>query len=114
MVHSGPIFKSVEFVEGKALVSFDHTGSGLYCKDKEAKYFELAGSDGKYYPAHAKITGNQVLVDKKVPRPKVRFAWKNYVKVNLFNKEDYQLHHLGAINKNKPFNKHLYKILLKT
>ena len=89
LVHSGPIFKSVEFVEGKALVSFDHTGSGLYCKDKEVKYFELAGSDGKYYPAHAKITGNQVLVwTKKVPRPKkVRFAWKNYVKVNLFNKE---------------------------
>lgn len=89
LVHSGPIFKSVEFDGGKALVSFDHTGSGLYCKDKEVKYFELAGSDGQYYPAHAKITGNRVLVwTKKVTKPKkVRFAWKNYVKVNLFNKE---------------------------
>lgn len=89
LVYSGPVFRSVEFINNKALVSFEHAESGLFCPDSEIRYFELAGTDGQYYPAKAYITKNQVVVwAKKVPNPKkIRYAWKNYVKVNLLNME---------------------------
>ena len=89
LVYSGPIFNSVNFNNGKALISFDHTGSGLYCPDEKIKYFEIAGNDNKYYPADSKITGDKVLVwSNKVPKPlSVRLGWKNYFEINLFNKE---------------------------
>ena len=89
LVHSGPIYKSMRFNKGRALVSFDHAGSGLYCPDNTIKHFEIAGTDGKYYPAKARIIGKEVMVwSNKVPQPKgVRLGWKNYFEINLFNKE---------------------------
>lgn len=89
LVHSGPIYKSVSFNKGKAFVSFEHLGSGLFCPDKTIKHFEIAGRDGKYFSAKARIVGKEVMVwSKKVSRPQsVRLGWNNYVKINLFNKE---------------------------
>ncbi|MDA0780508.1 MAG: hypothetical protein O2810_07380 [Bacteroidetes bacterium] len=89
LVHSGPIYKSVRFNKGRALVSFDHAGSGLYCPDNTIKHFEIAGADGKYYPAKARIVGKEVMVwSNKVPQPKgVRLGWEHYFEINLFNKE---------------------------
>ncbi len=89
LVHSGPIYKSMRFNKGRALVSFDHAGSGLYCPDNTIKHFEIAGTDGKYYPAKARIVGKEVMVwSNKVPQPKgVRLGWENYFEINLFNKE---------------------------
>lgn len=89
LVHSGPIYKSVRFNKGRALVSFDHAGSGLYCPDNTIKHFEIAGTDGKYYPAKARIVGKEVMVwSNKVQQPKgVRLGWENYFEINLFNKE---------------------------
>lgn len=89
LVHSGPIYKSVRFNKGRALVSFDHAGSGLYCPDNTIKHFEIAGADGKYYPAKARIVGKEVMVwSNKVQQPKgVRLGWENYFEINLFNKE---------------------------
>ena len=89
LVHSGPIYKSMRFNKGRALVSFDHAGSGLYCPDNTIKHFEIAGTDGKYYPAKARIIGKEVMVwSNKVPQPKgVRLGWENYFEINLFNKE---------------------------
>ena len=89
LVHSGPIYKSMRFNKGRALVSFDHAGSGLYCPDNTIKHFEIAGTDGKYYPAKARIVGKEVMVwSNKVPQPKgVRLGWENYFEINLLNKE---------------------------
>ena len=89
LVHSGPIYKSVRFNMGRALVSFEHAGSGLYCPDNTIKHFEIAGTDGKYYPAKARIVGKEVMVwSNKVPQPKgVRLGWENYFEINLLNKE---------------------------
>ena len=89
LVHSGPIYKSVRFNMGRALVSFEHAGSGLYCPDNTIKHFDIAGTDGKYYPAKARIVGKEVMVwSNKVPQPKgVRLGWENYFEINLLNKE---------------------------
>ena len=89
LIFSGPVFESVAFQDGKAIVSFDHVGSGLLCTDKELKHFEIAGEDNKYYSANAKIKGDKVIAwSKKVSFPKyIRYGWKNYLKPTFFNKE---------------------------
>lgn len=50
-------------------------------------YFEIAGEDKVFYPADAKIKGQQVIVQSKnVKIPvAVRFAWRNTAIPNLFN-----------------------------
>ncbi len=89
LVHSGPIYKSVDFNNGKALVSFDYADSGLYCPDDKIEHFEIAGRDKKYYPAESKIIGNKIMLwSDEVKKPySVRLGWKNYFEMNLFNKE---------------------------
>lgn len=84
---SGPIFRQVDFVENKAIVDFDHIGTGLYCPDKNIVGFEVAGQDAVYYKAKAIISNDKVVVyADQVAEPKyVRFGWKNFFRVNLFN-----------------------------
>lgn len=89
LVYSGPLYKSVAFSDGKAIVSFDHAGSGLYCPDDNVSDFEIAGEDLVFYKAKAVVEGNHVIVQsEKVSVPKnVRFAWDDAAMPNLFNKE---------------------------
>ncbi|CAD0003977.1 sialate O-acetylesterase [Flavobacterium chungangense] len=84
---NGPLFKDIKIDKNKVTVSFDYA-DGLYFKNKVTKQFEVAGTDGTFYPAEASIKNNQVIVtSKKVPNPaKVRFAWGNTIQSDLFNK----------------------------
>jgi len=89
IVYSGPLFKNI-IIEGNSVsVNFDNKGSGLFCPDKDLTFFEIAGEDGVYYPAEAKIDGEQVVVrSSKVKQPvHVRFGWTDTAIPNLFNKE---------------------------
>jgi sialate O-acetylesterase len=83
---SGPLFKSMEIKNNKAIVSFGYD-KGLYAKDETITCFEIAGEDKVYYPAEAKIKDDKVIVEsKEVKKPKfVRFAWRNTATPNLFN-----------------------------
>jgi sialate O-acetylesterase len=83
---SGPLFKNMTVDKNKAIISFDHS-EGLQCKGDKLTYFEIAGEDKVFYPAEAKIKGQQVIVQsKKVKTPvAVRFAWRNTATPNLFN-----------------------------
>ena len=49
--------------------------------------FEVAGADGIYHPAHAKLSLDTVRVwSDQVAQPEtVRYAWKNYIRGNLYN-----------------------------
>ncbi len=93
IVSQGPLYSNVEFKNGKALVSFTQTGSGLEIKDRYGylKGFAIAGADGKFYWAKAQIvSNNQVEVfSNEVSAPKaVRYGWANNPDdVNLYNKE---------------------------
>ena len=51
--------------------------------------FEIAGADGKYSAADAKIEGTSVVVSSAaVPAPvSVRYGWAPNPNCNLFNKE---------------------------
>ncbi len=102
LVYSGPIYAASK-VEGNTLrVSFTHTGSGLVISrppwiDPTAQPwptdkivgFEIAGADGNYVPADAKIDGNDVVISsQQISEPSfVRFAWSSLVWANLYNKE---------------------------
>jgi sialate O-acetylesterase len=87
--YSGPLYDSMLSQNGKAAIRFKHVGGGLIAKDGELKGFTIAGEDGKFVPAQAKIEGSSVVVSAEgVTDPKaVRYGWANVPDVNLFNKE---------------------------
>ncbi|MDB5310068.1 MAG: sialate O-acetylesterase [Gemmataceae bacterium] len=88
VVHSGPVYKAMKVDDDKAVLSFDHVGGGLQARYQTLNGFEVCGEDHEFYPAKAVIAGETVVVSSaKVKKPvAVRFGWKNYPVVNLFNK----------------------------
>ena len=90
LVYCGPRFKSLT-VEGKQLrVAFDHVGGGLVTRDNKAPdHFEIAGADGNFVEATAKIDGASVVIgsDKVANPASMRFAWKDLAQPNLMNRE---------------------------
>lgn len=103
---SGPLYRQVTHEEHALRVWFDHA-NGLMAKTPEGAAtavpattspsnrapavagFEVAGADGKYLPAEAKIEGDSVVVsDPAVPAPvSVRYGWAASPDCNLFNRE---------------------------
>jgi len=86
---SGPVARDVTAQGQNLRVVFDH-GNGLTTRDGEApSWFEVAGGDGKFVKAEAKIDGASVIVGApSVSAPTaVRFAWHNGAVPNLMNKE---------------------------
>lgn len=82
----GPLFKEMTITGSKMLVSFDRS-EGLYFKGKKGTHFEIAGEDGVFHAAKARIKNDKVILStKEVKNPvKVRFAWSNTALPNLFN-----------------------------
>jgi len=99
IVSSGPLYKSHKNFKKYIDVDFNHKGSGLISKGK-LKAFEIAGSDGIFYKASAKIINNKVRVfSSKVINPKhIRYGWKNWVMGSLFNKEGLPASSFNSIN----------------
>jgi len=87
---SGPAPRSLRSDGSTAVLTFDHVGGGLLASGGEPlRGFEIAGPDGKFFPASATISGETVRVSSpNVPTPSsVRFAWANVPDVNFFNAE---------------------------
>ncbi|MBT3376293.1 MAG: hypothetical protein HN742_19230 [Lentisphaerae bacterium] len=87
----GPMYDS-HVVEGGAVrVRFRHLGKGLATKHGERlQGFEIAGSDGGYHWAQAKIDGDTVVAScPEVTKPaSVRYGWgRQHRWANLFNKD---------------------------
>jgi sialate O-acetylesterase len=83
---SGPLFKAMTIEKNKAVIEFDHA-EGLHSSEKKISCFEIAGADGIFFPATAKIRDQKVIVhcDKVQVPEKVRFAWGNTGTPDLFN-----------------------------
>jgi sialate O-acetylesterase len=102
VVYSGPIYQS-EKVEGNSIrLGFTQTGGGLIIgtapwtgagltplPNTSLVGFQVAGVDGAFAPADARIDGNSVVVSSpQVPQPVyVRYGWADVVVANLYNKE---------------------------
>jgi len=85
---SGPTFRQAT-PEGNALrVWFDHA-KGLTAKGGAVTGVEVAGADGKFMPATARVDGATVVASSDaVPDPVfVRYGWANSPLCNLFNGE---------------------------
>ena len=67
-------------------VWFDHA-DGLKYRGASATGFEVAGPDGKYVPAQARVDGETVLVNAStVQKPvNVRYGWMGVMEGNLYN-----------------------------
>ncbi len=85
----GPDFRQATPEGASIRVWFDHA-KGLTAKGGEVTGFEVAGADGKFVPAAAKIEGETVVASSpSVPEPiSVRYGWANSPQCNLFNAED--------------------------
>jgi sialate O-acetylesterase len=85
--YSGPLFRQAT-PEGNAVrIWFDHTADGLVAKGGALEGFEIAGNDGRFVIAPARIEGKTVVVGGAgVTQAKyVRYGWANSPVVNLYN-----------------------------
>jgi sialate O-acetylesterase len=93
VVHSGPMYNNVEFKDGKAIITFDETGSGLKINDRYGylKGFTMAGADRKFHWAKAEVIDEKTVVvysDDVINPVAVRYGWANNPDdVNLYNVE---------------------------
>lgn len=76
---SGPVYQSMTVRDGVIRLKFSHA-DGLTAKDGSLKWFTIAGADGNFVPADAKIDGHTVVVSSPaVAAPvAVRYAWINF------------------------------------
>jgi sialate O-acetylesterase len=87
--YSGPLFRQAT-PDGEAVrIWFDHTANGLVAKGGVLEGFEIAGDDGRFVSAVARIDGKTVVAGNAgVTEPKyVRYGWANAPVVNLFNSD---------------------------
>ncbi len=91
VVHSGPIYESMEIEGNKIILTFKHIGAGLVSRGgDELSQFAIAGADKKFVWAKAEIEGNTIVVwSEDVSQPvAVRYAWAdNPEGANLYNRE---------------------------
>ncbi|NPA37645.1 MAG: 9-O-acetylesterase [Chlorobi bacterium] len=86
--YSGPVFKELEVKGSKIIVHFNHIDGGLKTNDGKApRGFAIAGHDGKYKWAEAKIEGNTIVLwNNLISEPvSVRYAWADNPDINLYN-----------------------------
>ena len=86
-----PVPVSFEFADGEAIVNFQVGKPGLSPRRVDIDGFELAGEDGVFYPAKARVAedgGKYIKVYKcpEVKRPvAVRYGMRNWSVATLFN-----------------------------
>lgn len=90
VIPSGPLYRSIEFKDAAAYISFDYA-KGLHTSDGQpVRTFEIAEHDGLFVPAQAEIIGGKVKVwNEKITNPKlVRYGWQPFTRANLVNGEE--------------------------
>lgn len=77
LVSSGPVFSSMQARDNKLVIEFEQVGSGLTLVGKDPVEFAIAGSDGVYTRASAKLEDNRLVVwNKTISNPVfIRYAW---------------------------------------
>lgn len=89
VVCQGPEFRKMKIKDDEAVLTFDHADGGLASRDGQPlTWFTIAGADGKFVIADAKIAENTVVVSAAgIDRPRaVRFAWDETAEPNLCNR----------------------------
>ena len=87
---SGPVYESMAVDGASIRLKFSHA-TGLLARGGQPKTFEIAGGDGKFVSAEAKIEGEYVVVSSPTVTTPVaaRYAWAAYPEgCNLYNSVD--------------------------
>lgn len=82
-----PRYKSHEVKGNRIVISFERAPLGITSNYKPLQSFEIAGEDGIFYPAEARIVNRKSVEvwNDSVKNPvSVRYAYKNYVEGTLF------------------------------
>jgi sialate O-acetylesterase len=89
LIYSGPLYRSAVREGDYLRLWFDHAGGGLKAKGGYLKGFEIAGRDGKFVAAQARIDGASVVVSSPDVREpaSARYAWAESPECNLYNNE---------------------------
>jgi sialate O-acetylesterase len=88
--YSGPVFDKLEVENDKLRLHFTHA-EGLKTLDgAPPTAFAIAGEDGKYVWANARIEGKTVVLwNETVKAPdRVRYGWSDNPDINLYNAAD--------------------------
>ena len=98
----GPVLKSWQAEDGKAVLTFESVGSGLTAQTvtldghelsaKDLVGFELADENRRFFRAKAEVRGPDTVVVScpDVPEPAaVRYAWAKFPLCNLYNREGF-------------------------
>lgn len=87
--YSGPIYNSYELKDNKLTIKFDHAETGLNPENVNITGFEIAGEDGNFVKAEAKIINGSssiIVWNDQIKSPKeVRYCFRNYTTGNLTN-----------------------------
>lgn len=86
--YSGPIYRSMTVEDGRVRLYFDHVAGGLTTRDGQPlRGFAVAGDDGKFVWAQAKIDGPAVVAwsDQVRDLKAVRYSWAKNPIGNLNN-----------------------------
>lgn len=86
VVSEGPGILKVEAQGNIMVLNFDNA-EGLRANGPRLIGFEVAGEDGLYYGADARVDGKEVIVmSERVVRPvSVRYGWQPFTRANLVN-----------------------------
>ena len=90
LIPSGPLFKRAHTQKDQVIIEFNY-GEGLQSSDgKKLVGFEIAETEGLYYPATAVIQGNQIILyAKQVKEPRfIRYGWQPFTRANLINRDE--------------------------
>lgn len=90
----GPIYKSMEIKNNKAILSFDNAKNG-FSRMQDIKGFEIAGADKIFYPATAMLDWRQHIIvnSSKVSNPvAVRYGFRNFLPGNIYNNREQPLY----------------------
>lgn len=87
--YCGPLYASHQLKGAKIEISFDYGSEGLTPENEEVKGFEIAGKDGLFFPAKARIINGssrvEVWSDAVAVPAEVRYCFRNYKEGNLYN-----------------------------
>lgn len=99
LVAEGPTYRAMRVMGSKIRVTFDNVGDGLTIRGGQASAvpvpadrlvgFTVAGADGKFVPAEAKIVGKdtvEISAAQVVQPSAARYGFVNFPVVNLWNK----------------------------
>jgi sialate O-acetylesterase len=88
VIDSGPVYHSMRIEAERVRLEFYHSAAGLHFSgQREPRGFEIAGRDGRFVPARARLEGRTVLVwsDAIAAPAAVRYDWGNTPGGNLYN-----------------------------